>query len=58
MKIGFFLVGIIFLAYGIWSTVNLYRQKEEDKTPFDLSVGIGTIFSIIGGIWLLVKAFE
>jgi len=58
MKIGLLLAGILLLGFGIWSGISLYRQKEEDKTAFDLSVTLGTIGAIFFGIIMIVKAFE
>ncbi|MEM0940385.1 MAG: hypothetical protein AAGI25_11460 [Bacteroidota bacterium] len=58
MHLEYLIIGIILLIYGVWSSINLYKQKKEDQTPFDVSVGIGTLFSLIGGIWLIVVSFS
>jgi hypothetical protein len=58
MRWSYFLIGLAFFMYGIWAAMRLYRQKEEEKTPFDISFGIGAFSSLLGGIWLIVKSFQ
>ena len=58
MKIGSFAFGLALITYGVYSALDLYKRKPEERSEYFVSLIIGTLVALLFGTYFLVDSFN